>query len=95
MYNIIINKKNKIKYVYTFLSWLIINIFIKFIYFNMMYNIIINKKNKIKYVYTFLSWVIINIYLSNLFNMMYNMTIFSEKKMQQFPPVPAGIYIVK
>ena len=40
-----------------FLSWVIINNFIKFIYFNMMYNIIINKKNKIKYVYTFLSWV--------------------------------------
>ena len=61
----------------------------------MMYNIIINKKNKIKYVYTFFVMGNNKISLSNLYNIMYNMTIFSEKKMQQFPPVPAGIYIVK
>ena len=67
MYNIIINKKNKIKYVYIFLSWIIINIFIKFVYFNMMYNIIINKKNKIKYVYTLLSWVIINNFIKFIY----------------------------
>ena len=34
MYNIIINKKIKIKYVYTLLSWVMINIFILF---NIMY----------------------------------------------------------